>query len=203
SLKWTRSQLFLQSRMLMQNRHINAWNAFIKAKLQDANDGIFFLGNLRILSTDLYLRTQEGRAHQADKASLLHAYGGLTVAEKQTYNACVLQAHQEKRSAARANPKAIQHDMNAAFTSMDCEHLWLASLVHIFSASFDGLLTQCTDEHVISNHSHPLNKLISECCELIQDGLGFILLEKNYSHKIKMNYTNYKHTIVEHCSVAL
>ncbi|KAG1790123.1 uncharacterized protein HD556DRAFT_1446473 [Suillus plorans] len=48
----------------------------------------------------------------------------LTVAEKQAHNAQVLQACQEKRSAARANPKAVQHDMNAAFTFMD--HEWTA-----------------------------------------------------------------------------
>lgn len=44
-----------------------------------------------------------------------------SVAEKQAYNVQLLQARQEKRSAARANPKAIRHDMNAAFTSMDRE----------------------------------------------------------------------------------
>lgn len=63
SLKWTRSQLFLRSRMLIQNRRVNAWNAFVKAKLQDANDGNCFVYNLRIFSTDFVLRTREGGAH--------------------------------------------------------------------------------------------------------------------------------------------
>jgi hypothetical protein len=51
------------------------------------------------------------------------------VAEKRVYNAQVLQARQEKSSAARANPKAVWHDMNAAFTSMDREVGAACSLV--------------------------------------------------------------------------
>lgn len=49
--------------MLIQNRRVNAWNAFVKAKLQDANDGNCFVYNLRIFSTDFVLRTREGGAH--------------------------------------------------------------------------------------------------------------------------------------------
>lgn len=47
-----------------------------------------------------------------------------------------------------------------------------------FLASLDGSLDlRHADEHVISNNSRPLNKLIAECRELIQDGLGrFCLL---------------------------
>ncbi|KAG1795854.1 uncharacterized protein BJ212DRAFT_1489595 [Suillus subaureus] len=59
------------------------------------------------------------------------------------------------------------------------------------------------DEHVTLNCQWPLNKLISECCELIQDNLEFILMEKNVSGKVKMNYTNYEHAIVERHGVEL
>lgn len=75
----------------------------------------------------MYLGLEKGERIKLTKfiaennASLLRDYGRLTVAEKQAYNVQLLQARQEKRSAARANPKAIRHDMNAAFTSMDRE----------------------------------------------------------------------------------
>ncbi|KAG2739582.1 hypothetical protein P692DRAFT_201683089, partial [Suillus brevipes Sb2] len=118
SLKWTTSQLFLRSRMLMQSRRVNAWNAFVRAKLQDANDGLE--KGERIKLTNFIAE---------NKAGLLRAYGQLTVAEKRVYNAQVLQARQEKSSAARANSKAVWHDMNAAFTSMDCEVGAACSLV--------------------------------------------------------------------------
>ncbi|KAG1820596.1 uncharacterized protein BJ212DRAFT_1478697 [Suillus subaureus] len=95
----------------------------MKAKLQDANDGL--KKGERIKLTKFITE---------NKASLLCAYGWLTVAKKQAHNAQVLQAHQEKRSAARANPKAIWHDMNAAFTSMD--HEWTALCAHMGMQGF-------------------------------------------------------------------
>ncbi|KAG2150767.1 hypothetical protein DEU56DRAFT_693515, partial [Suillus clintonianus] len=242
SLKWTRSQLFLRSRMLMQNRRVNAWNAFVRAKLQDANDGLE--KGERIKLTNFIAE---------NKAGLLRAYGRLTVAEKRVYNAQVLQARQEKSSAARANPKAVRHDMNAAFTSMDREVGAACSLViclhslhwtalcartgmegfyiavrggiedlsepKIFftekAQKFVSSILRVEPQHLGlkleafvvgklgTNNSRPLNKLIAECRELIQDGLGFILLEKNDLRKMKMNYRNYERAIVEHCGVAL
>ncbi|KAG1767338.1 hypothetical protein EV702DRAFT_980156 [Suillus placidus] len=242
SLKWTRSQLFLRSRMLMQNRRVNAWNAFVRAKLQDANDGLE--KGERIKLTNFIAE---------NKAGLLRAYGQLTVAEKRVYNAQVLQARQEKSSAARANPKAVWHDMNATFTSMDhevgaacslviCLHSlhWTAlcarmgmecfyiavrggiedlSELKIFftkkAQKFVSSILRVEPRHLglklevfvvgklSTNNSRPLNKLIAECRELIQDGLGFILLEQNDLHKMKMNYRNYECAIVEHCGVAL
>jgi len=56
-----------------------------------------------------------------NKATLLRDYRKLTFAEKQAYNACVLEDRQAKNRTARANPKAIKHDVNAAFTLMDRE----------------------------------------------------------------------------------
>ncbi|KAG2062656.1 hypothetical protein BDR04DRAFT_1164841 [Suillus decipiens] len=39
SVKWTRNQLFLRSRMLQKTRGVNSWNAFIKAELKAENEG--------------------------------------------------------------------------------------------------------------------------------------------------------------------
>jgi len=54
-----------------------------------------------------------------NKARLLRDYKRLTITEKQAYNTHLLKARQAKSHTARANPKAIKHDVNAAFTSMD------------------------------------------------------------------------------------
>ncbi|KAG2056158.1 hypothetical protein BDR06DRAFT_880609, partial [Suillus hirtellus] len=205
-------------------RHVNTWNSFMRTKLQDANMG-------ECIKLTKFITE--------NKASLLRAYGPLKVAEKQAYNAWVLQACQEKRSAAHANPKAIQHDMNATFTSMDyevgatytykvpsltaslCAHInmqgfsiavcggiedfsepkifftkkaqkFVLSVIRVepqhLGLKLEVFVVGKLNEHVISNNSCPLNKLITECHELIQDGLGFILLEKNGLCKVKINY---------------
>ncbi|KAG1719821.1 uncharacterized protein EDB91DRAFT_1017355, partial [Suillus paluster] len=104
SLKWTRNQLFLHSRMLQQNRRVNSWNAFVKARLQDANEG---LGRGDRFKLTVFIAQ--------NKARLLRDYGRLTVAEKKGYNIRVLKAREVKNHTARANPKAVKHDVNAAF----------------------------------------------------------------------------------------
>jgi hypothetical protein len=40
SLKWTRGQLFLKSRLLQQRQGVNLWNGFVRAQLKEANEGM-------------------------------------------------------------------------------------------------------------------------------------------------------------------
>ncbi|KAG2336049.1 hypothetical protein BDR05DRAFT_1006216 [Suillus weaverae] len=231
SVKWTRSQLFLRSAMLQRNRHVNSWNAFVKARLEAENEG---LGQGD--------RTKLTAFIAQNKAMLLRDYRKLTFAEKQAYNAHVLEDRQAKNCTACANPKAVRHDVNAAFTLMDCE--WMAlhartGLEGFYVAVHGGIedlaepkiffmeksqkfvqdvlgvepqhlglkleafVVSKLDERTALNCQQPLNKLISECRELIQDNLEFILMEKNVSGKIKMNYMNYERAIVECHSVEL
>ncbi|KAG0692952.1 hypothetical protein DFH29DRAFT_816899, partial [Suillus ampliporus] len=189
SVKWTRNQLFLRSRMLQKTRGVNSWNTFVKARLNDENEGQ--LRQRRLHKTY--------GLHRRNKATLLRDYRKLTFAEKQAYNARVLEDHQAKNHTARSNPKAVKHDVNAAFTFMDREvcHSILRPLWHLSSIRWPS------HEHVTLNRQRPLNKLISECRELIQDNLEFILMEKNVSGKVKMNHTNYERAIVEHHGVEL
>ncbi|KAG1795853.1 uncharacterized protein BJ212DRAFT_1306479 [Suillus subaureus] len=112
-MKWTRNQLFLRSRMLQKTRGVNSWNTFVKAQLKDENEG---LGRGDCTKLTAFITE--------NKAMLLQDYRKLTFAEKQAYNACVLEDCQEKNRTARSNPKAIKHDVNAAFTFMDRE--WMA-----------------------------------------------------------------------------
>ncbi|KAG1811156.1 uncharacterized protein BJ212DRAFT_1465896 [Suillus subaureus] len=232
--------------MLQKTRGVNSWNAFVKARLKDENEG-----QCRGDRTKLTAFIAE------NKATLLQDYCKLTFAEKQAYNVCVLKDRQEKNCTAHSNPKAVKHDVNAAFTFMDCEVCrntttntteiypqWMAlhactGLEGFYVAVCGGIedlaepkiffteksqkfvwdvlgiepqhlglkleafMISKLDEHVTLNRQQPLNKLISECRELIQDNLEFILMEKNMSGKVKMNYTNYEHAIVERHGVEL
>ncbi|KAG1833221.1 hypothetical protein DFJ58DRAFT_719457 [Suillus subalutaceus] len=236
--------------MLQKTRGVNSWNTFVKAQLKAENEG---LG--RGDHTKLTAFIAE------NKATLVRDYRKLTFAEKQAYNACVLEDHQAKNHTARVNPKAIKHDVNAAFTFMDHEvccailiipsllsppvwHLSHTNITEIYSQWMAlhartglegfyvavcgriedlaepkvffteksqkfvldleafiitklGMLSLPSYEHVTLNCQQPLNKLISECCMLIQDNLEFILMEKNTTGEVKMNYTNYECAIVE------
>ncbi|KAG2135172.1 hypothetical protein DEU56DRAFT_738142 [Suillus clintonianus] len=118
SLRWTRSQLFLRSRMSQQRRGVNSWNGFIKAKLREENE-----------DRERGDRIKLTQFIAENKDELLEAYSCLTFAQKRAYNAEVLQARTEKSHVARANPKAKRHDINATFTTMDREvspGLWMA-----------------------------------------------------------------------------
>ncbi|KAG2067455.1 hypothetical protein BDR04DRAFT_974406, partial [Suillus decipiens] len=258
SVKWTRNQLFLHSCMLQKTRGVNSWNAFIKAELKAENEG---LGRGD--------RTKITAFIAENKATLLRDYCKLTFTKKQAYNACVLEDCQAKNHTAHVNPKAIKHDVNAAFTLMDHEvcrailiilslllpPLHTTNVTEIYSQwmalhartglegfyvavrsgiedlaepkiffteksqkfvhdvlgiepqhlglKLEAFVISKLDEHVTLNRQRPLNKLISECRELIQDNLEFILMEKNISGKVKMNYTNYERTIVECHSIEL
>jgi hypothetical protein len=56
-----------------------------------------------------------------NKAELHRAYSKLTFAQKQVYRGQILEAREQKQRTARANPKAVRHDMNASLASMDRE----------------------------------------------------------------------------------
>ncbi|KAG0695486.1 hypothetical protein DFH29DRAFT_880018 [Suillus ampliporus] len=103
SLKWTRSQLFLKSRLLQQQQ----------AQLKEANED---------REKGEHFKLMEFIAQ--NKTELLHAYSKLTFAQKQVYKGQILKARENKQQTTQANPKAVQHDMNASMASMDRE--WMA-----------------------------------------------------------------------------
>ncbi|KAG1745800.1 hypothetical protein EDD22DRAFT_973002 [Suillus occidentalis] len=231
SLKWTRSQLFLKSRMLRQWRSINSWNAFVRVKHMEANKGCE-KGD-RIKLTKFIAENRD---------ELVHEHSQLTPAEKQALNRDVVEARRRKSQAARANPKATRHNMNATFTSMD--HEWMALCARTGAEGFyvavcgsikdlsepkifftqkaekfvqdvlkveprhlglklESFIVSGLDEHAIATCPRPLNKLVSDCRTLIQEELETIALENNIKGKVKMNYTNYERNIVEHYGFAL
>ncbi|KAG1782060.1 hypothetical protein EV702DRAFT_961417, partial [Suillus placidus] len=184
SLKWTCSQLFLKSRMLRQHRSVNSWNAFVRVKHMEANKGHEKGDRIKLTKFIAENRDQ-----------LVHEHSRLTLAEKRALNAKVVEARQQKSHAAHANSKATRHDMNATFTSMDLVsvNVFLGFAIH--DLIFD------VDQHTITTHPRPLNKLVSDCRTLIQEELGKLL--HNIKGKVNMNYTNYERNIVEHYGLAL
>ncbi|KAG2072958.1 hypothetical protein BDR04DRAFT_1011984, partial [Suillus decipiens] len=89
---------------------VNSWNAFVRAKLNEANEDH---------EQGDHIKLTRFIAKNKDKLTLTHAL--LSSAEKQGYNTQVLEAHKKKNQVAQANPKAILHDTNATFASMDCK----------------------------------------------------------------------------------
>ncbi|KAI6017754.1 hypothetical protein BKA83DRAFT_4020488, partial [Pisolithus microcarpus] len=189
SLKWTRVQL-LKSQNLRDRRHVNSWNAFIRAKLRDANSGCD-RGD-RVKLTQFVAR---------NKDDLLVAYKNLTPAQQEAYNAEVQVARDTKVMVVRSNPKAVSHTVSAAFANMDRE--WTALCAQTGLEGFYIAIRGMVEDLSEPKHQCPLNKLISECRALIQEELDYLLTKKKVSANVKMNYTNYERQIVEHYGVML
>ncbi|KAG1844076.1 hypothetical protein DFJ58DRAFT_664961, partial [Suillus subalutaceus] len=113
SLKWTRSQLFLKSCLLQQRQGVNLWNGFVRAQLKEANEG------MSLSQCGECFKLTEFIAQ--NKTELDRTYSKLTFAQKQVYKGQILEAREKKQWTARANPKAVRHDINASLASMDHE----------------------------------------------------------------------------------
>jgi hypothetical protein len=116
TLKWTRTQLFLNS-VFREHRHVNAWNAFLKEKLHEANSGH---GKGDRFKLPAFVARY--------KNELLAEYQKLTPIQKQGMIAKVQVACEAKALPARANPKAVNQAITAAFSRMDQE-VWLSFLM--------------------------------------------------------------------------
>ncbi|KAI5989490.1 hypothetical protein EDD15DRAFT_2370108 [Pisolithus albus] len=229
SLKWTRVQL-LKSQNLRDRRRVNSWNAFIRAKLREANAGRD-RGD-RVILTQFVAR---------NKDDLRVAYKNLTPAQQEAYNAEVRVARDTKVMVVRSNPKAVSHTVSAAFANMDREWTALCAQTGLegfyiavrgtvedlpepkvfftqkaenfvrtvldieprrLALRLESWVVSGLDAPIRTKHQRPLNKLISECRALIQEELDYILTKK-VSTNVKMNYTNYERRIVERYGVML
>ncbi|KAG1862472.1 hypothetical protein C8R48DRAFT_543710, partial [Suillus tomentosus] len=123
---------------------------------------------------------------ESHKETLCNDYARLSHAQKNNYEVEIIRMCADKQHMVRNNPRAVQCDMQATLTK------------RYFLIFF----------------------LVSECWMLIQDKLDehhryhgvfivadvdadFILRENKLTNHTKMDYTNYKHTIVEHYGVEL
>ncbi|KAI5985797.1 hypothetical protein EDD15DRAFT_2128617, partial [Pisolithus albus] len=107
SLKWTKTQLFLTTR-LRDRRHVNSWNGFLKAKLREANAGREVGQRLRL--TNFIAQNRQ---------ELLAAYSLLTIDQKQAYNNAVVAVRAAAVPTARSNPKSVSQVVSLAFSKMD------------------------------------------------------------------------------------
>ncbi|KAI6016842.1 hypothetical protein BKA83DRAFT_4059515 [Pisolithus microcarpus] len=194
SLKWTCVQL-LKSQNLRDRRRVNSWNAFIRAKLCDANSG-----------RDRGDRVKLTQFVAQNKDDLLVAYKNLTPAQQEAYNTEVQVARDTKVMVVHSNPKAISHTVSATFANMDQEvRLFFSVTFSHYNWNASGLpsVRGMVEDLSEPKHQRPLNKLISKCHALIQEELDHLLTKKKVSANMKMNYTNYKHQIVERYGVML
>ena len=124
SLEWTKSQLYL-SKHIRDRRRVNSWNAFLKAKLHEANAGKSLKNPALSIDHCHYTGREVGARYKLtefiakNKAELLKAYCGLSLAEKQAYNGSVIAARATKVRVVRSNPKSVVHAVSSAFSKMD------------------------------------------------------------------------------------
>ncbi|KAG1745371.1 uncharacterized protein EDB91DRAFT_1017497, partial [Suillus paluster] len=180
SLKWTRRQLYI-SRGIFNKCGPNPWNAFVKQKLDEENEGRA-PGDRFKLPAFIKARSSE----------LTSTYLHLTSADKNHLRENINTYRQSHVKVTRANPKTLQKDVNATFKTMQMEQK---------AYNKHDILNFHVDSGGTVNQRLSLTKLISLCHQLIQDGLG--MLSHNSFQKVQMNYDNYEGKIVETYGVAL
>ena len=126
-------QLFLPR----TRRSGNPWNAFLRRKLNEVNAGLSLRYGLlyiwfSILCTDRgagdRYRLQEFMAKKG--ASLRHQYRKLSLDEKNNLTKDIKLTREEHRKIYRANPKAVQQDVDATYNTMEQKvsaSYWVAS----------------------------------------------------------------------------
>ncbi|KAG2107567.1 hypothetical protein BD769DRAFT_1366215, partial [Suillus cothurnatus] len=232
SERWTRRQLYLGGKIVCRQRAPNAWNGFIRQRLNDINEGLS--------RGDRWKLTEFIEDH---KETLKHDYSKLTAAQKNVFVIQVMKKRVENQKIVRNNPKAVQRNMLASFAAMDQEWTALCSQLGIegfyiavqggikdlsgpklffsekaekfahavldleprcLALKLEAFVVSGLDTNVSTTQPRSLNKMISACRTHLQDELDYILRENKITdHKITMNYANYKRSIVERYGVTL
>jgi hypothetical protein len=126
SLKWTRRQLHT-SRTFLNRRSANPWNAFVSKRLNDYNKGPSYCSLHNHQNSKKKIDRGVGermrlpafiKAHQAELSS---EYYRLTIGQKEALRRSVMNLRQSRVKIVRANPKALQKDVNATFNIMQNE----------------------------------------------------------------------------------
>ncbi|KAG0695960.1 hypothetical protein DFH29DRAFT_1004997 [Suillus ampliporus] len=222
SLKWTRRQLHT-TKTFLNRWSANPWNAFVRKNLNKYNEGH---GTGDRMKLPAFIK-----AHHAE---LLSKYYCLMRTEKEDLRKSVVNLRQSCVKVVHANPKVLQKNINATFNIMQNEVLkaciWLCEVMpnNIMSRSSSTHQKWCRLSRMFSawnqNALHlksspglsvicagtvsqrlPLTKLVSLCCQNIQDGLDIIVATLNPAPKkrVVMNYKNYEWKIVETYGIAL
>lgn len=115
--QWTRNQLFL----MKSRRAANPWNAFVRDKLKEENAGRHTPNHSNVPLTTVSLDRARGdryRLHEfvnQYKAELRKEYFQLTEEQKVVLTKKIQLLRAEKKSIVRANPAAVQKDIEHTF----------------------------------------------------------------------------------------
>ncbi|KAG1784997.1 uncharacterized protein HD556DRAFT_1451162 [Suillus plorans] len=232
SLRWTRRQLYT-GKGVFNRRCANPWNAFVRQKLNEENEGHVPEDQLKLPA---FIK--------AHSSKLTSAYLCLTLVDKNHLQENINTYHQSRVKVTRANPKALQKDVNATFKTMKTEWasiqartglegMYLAvqgdveqyhKLKLFYTAKVGSFIKDVLgmepkrfalkvkswvvgdfDSAGTVSQRLSLTKLVSLCCQHIQDGLDIIIPTLRYplKKKVKMNYNNYEGKIVETYGIAL
>ncbi|KAG1732304.1 hypothetical protein EDB19DRAFT_1609349, partial [Suillus lakei] len=168
-----------------QRRKASAWNAFVRGKLNEANEA---RGPGQRYRLPAFIS-----AHHTE---LQRTYRKLSESEKKKLRLDIDDLRTTWVNIVQSNPKALLKDVNSTFNTMEKELYWR-------SRSHWAYITG-TESAMSTSRRLPLSKLISLCRQNIQDGLDNILQKnKLASKKIPMNYDNYEKRIVEIYAVAI
>ncbi|KAG1784998.1 uncharacterized protein HD556DRAFT_1250527, partial [Suillus plorans] len=112
SERWTRRQLYLGGQTVRRSRRPNTWNAFVRQRLDDINEGLS-KGNRWKLTEFI----------ESHKETLRNDYARLSRAQKNNYEVEIIKMRADKQRMVHDNPRAVQRDMQATFAAMDQEVL--------------------------------------------------------------------------------
>ncbi|KAG1745400.1 uncharacterized protein EDB91DRAFT_1269742 [Suillus paluster] len=214
SLKWTRAELN-GSRLTRQRRKASAWNAFVRGKLNEANETC---GPGQHYRLPAFIS-----AHHTE---LQRTYRRLSEPEKKKLRLGIDDLCTMRVNIVRSNPKALLKDVNSTFNTMEKE--WTAinartsmegfyiavrgDLEHYHEAK---LFLTAKAKSFIKDVLHFEPKLLALKFEShrvvdVHDTAASIvethnILQKNKlaSKKIPMNYNNYEKRIVEVYAIAI
>ncbi|KAH7917836.1 hypothetical protein BV22DRAFT_968483, partial [Leucogyrophana mollusca] len=192
--RWTKRQLYLGGNISRQHRRPSAWNAFVRDKMIEHNNGGYILLVYEPPCRAVGERYKLAKFITENKKVLKAEYAKLTYAQKSALALKLVKVRFEKSRIARDNPRAIHRDMVSTFACMNQEVLLLSQAwVSRFNENISSSQTR----------ARPLVKLISDCRNHLQEELDDILREQGNIKGAKMNYTNYEGKIVERYGVAL
>ncbi|KAG2353068.1 hypothetical protein BDR07DRAFT_1245864, partial [Suillus spraguei] len=112
SERWMQRQLYLGGQTVWHSRHPNTWNAFVRQRLDDINEGLS-KGNRWKLTEFI----------ESHKETLCNDYARLSHAQKNNHKVEIIKMHANKQRMVRDNPRAVQRDTQATFAAMDQEVL--------------------------------------------------------------------------------
>ncbi|KAG1724732.1 hypothetical protein EDB19DRAFT_1915398 [Suillus lakei] len=213
SLKWTHAQLN-GSQLTRQRRKASAWNAFVRGKLNEANEargpGQCYRLPAFIAAHHTELQWTYRKLSESEKKKLQLDIDDLRTTWVNITEWTAINVHTSMEGFYITVWGDLEHYHEAKLFLTDKANSFIKDVLHFEPK----LLTLKFKSWVVGNFSTEsamstsrwllLSKLVSLCRQNIQDGLDNILQKnKLASKKIPMNYDNYEKRIVKIYAVAI